>query len=114
VAAAEVDERSRRRAGKSRHDSAGRLVVDDARDDDRCPVRRVGRRRGERGTPSHESGRLIAEILPCIPDDVTVLAPTCTELLDALAQERVRITESMEQLAAAREILDRLINAGDS
>lgn len=54
----------------------------------------------------------IAEILPCIPDDVTVLAPTCPELLDALAEERVRITESMEQLAAARDILDRLIRAG--
>jgi DNA-binding transcriptional MerR regulator len=55
----------------------------------------------------------IAEILPCIPDDVTVLAPTCPELLDALAEERVRITKSMERLAAAREILDRLIHAGD-
>src|SRR3954468_9229020 len=52
----------------------------------------------------------IAEILPCIPDDVTVLAPTCPELLDVLAEERVRLTKSMEQLAAAREILDRLID----
>jgi DNA-binding transcriptional MerR regulator len=53
----------------------------------------------------------IAEILPCIPDDVTVLAPTCPELLDVLAQERARITESIEQLAAARDILDRLVQA---
>ena len=37
-----------------------------------------------------------AEILPGIPDDVTVLAPTCPELLDALADRRVRITRSME------------------
>ncbi|WIM93584.1 MerR family transcriptional regulator [Actinoplanes oblitus] len=55
----------------------------------------------------------IAEILPCVPDDVTVLAPTCPELLDALAQERIRITGSIERLAAARDILDRLIEAGD-
>lgn len=51
----------------------------------------------------------IAEILPCIPDDTTVLAPTCPELLDALAEERTRITRSIESLAAARGILDRLI-----
>jgi DNA-binding transcriptional MerR regulator len=55
----------------------------------------------------------IAEILPCIPDDVTVLAPTCPELLDALAEERTRITKSIEQLAAARDVLDRLVRAGD-
>jgi DNA-binding transcriptional MerR regulator len=51
----------------------------------------------------------IAEILPCIPDGTTVLAPTCPELLDALAGERTRITASIENLAAARDILDRLI-----
>ncbi|WP_112735687.1 MerR family transcriptional regulator [Micromonospora noduli] len=54
----------------------------------------------------------IAEILPCIPDDVTVLAPTCPELLDALAVERNRITTSIDRLAAARAVLDRLIQAG--
>ncbi|WP_422737936.1 MerR family transcriptional regulator [Micromonospora sp. WMMD729] len=54
----------------------------------------------------------IAEILPCIPNDVTVLAPTCPELLDALAVERARITASMERLGAARAVLDRLIQAG--
>ncbi|KUL25433.1 MerR family transcriptional regulator [Actinoplanes awajinensis] len=51
----------------------------------------------------------IAEILPCIPDDVTVLAPTCPELLDELAAERARITRSMQQLGAARDVLDRLL-----
>jgi DNA-binding transcriptional MerR regulator len=55
----------------------------------------------------------IAEILPCIPDDVTVLAPTCPELLDILAEERARITRSIEHLAAARAVLDRLLRAGD-
>ncbi|MEV4132883.1 MerR family transcriptional regulator [Dactylosporangium sp. NPDC049742] len=52
---------------------------------------------------------VIAEILPCVPDDTTVLAPTCPELLDGLAEERDRITRSIEKLAAARAILDRLI-----
>ncbi|MEU0556913.1 MerR family transcriptional regulator [Dactylosporangium sp. NPDC006015] len=52
---------------------------------------------------------VIAEILPCVPDDTTVLAPTCPELLDGLAEERTRITRSIEKLAAARAILDRLI-----
>jgi DNA-binding transcriptional MerR regulator len=51
----------------------------------------------------------IAEILPYVPDDTTVLAPTCPELLDALAEERTRITTSIEKLAGARGILDRLI-----
>jgi DNA-binding transcriptional MerR regulator len=53
----------------------------------------------------------IAEILPCIPDDTTVLAPTCPELLDGLGQERARITRSIDKLIAAREILDRLIQS---
>jgi DNA-binding transcriptional MerR regulator len=52
---------------------------------------------------------VIAEILPCIPDDTTVLAPTCPELLDGLAEERVRITRSIDKLTAARDVLDRLL-----
>ena len=52
---------------------------------------------------------VIAEILPCIPDDTTVFAPTCPELLDGLAEERVRITRSIDKLTAARDILDRLL-----
>lgn len=54
---------------------------------------------------------VIAEILPCIPDDTTVLAPTCPELLDGLEEERVRITRSIDELTAARNILDRLLQA---
>jgi DNA-binding transcriptional MerR regulator len=54
---------------------------------------------------------VIAEILPCIPDGTTVLAPTCPELLDGLAEERARITRSIDKLIAAREILDRLIQS---
>ena len=52
---------------------------------------------------------VIAEILPCIPDDTTVFTPTCPELLDGLAEERVRITRSIDKLTAARDILDRLL-----
>ncbi|MGX4652237.1 MerR family transcriptional regulator [Micromonospora sp. SCSIO 07396] len=55
---------------------------------------------------------VIAEILPCVPDDTTVLAPTCPELLDGLAEERARITAAMQRLAAARDILDSLIATG--
>jgi DNA-binding transcriptional MerR regulator len=53
--------------------------------------------------------RVIAEILPCVPDDTTTLAPTCPELLDGLTVERERLSASMERIAAARDILDRLI-----
>ena len=56
----------------------------------------------------------IAEILPCVPDETTVLAPSCPELLDALGEERARITRSIEKLAAARDILDRLIHSRDA
>ncbi|WP_189331480.1 MerR family transcriptional regulator [Actinoplanes ianthinogenes] len=55
---------------------------------------------------------VIAEILPCIPDDVTTLAPTCPELIDGLTEERARITSSIDKLLAARAVLDRLITSG--
>lgn len=51
----------------------------------------------------------IAEILPCVTDDTVVLAGRCPELVDGLAQERARITAQIENLIAAREILDSLI-----
>lgn len=55
---------------------------------------------------------VIAEILPCIPEDTVTLAPSCPELIDGLKDERARITGSIERLAAARTILDRLIHSG--
>ncbi|MFI1990613.1 MerR family transcriptional regulator [Actinoplanes sp. NPDC020271] len=55
---------------------------------------------------------VIAEILPCVPDEATTIAPTCPELIDGLVGERARITESIERLTAARSVLDRLIGAG--
>lgn len=52
---------------------------------------------------------VIAEILPCVADDTEVLAPTCPELLDGLAGERARITAAMDELRAARDVLDSII-----
>ena len=51
----------------------------------------------------------IAEILPNVVDDSVVLTGRCAELIDGLAQERARITASIESLVAARDILDSLI-----
>jgi DNA-binding transcriptional MerR regulator len=55
---------------------------------------------------------VIAEILPCIPEDTVVLAPRCRELLDGLTEERARISTSIDRLLAARGILDSLIQLG--
>jgi DNA-binding transcriptional MerR regulator len=57
---------------------------------------------------------VIAEILPRVADDTVVLAPTCPELLDGLAGERARITSAIDELLAARGILDSLIQDGTS
>ncbi|MFJ9647563.1 MerR family transcriptional regulator [Streptomyces sp. NPDC004244] len=51
----------------------------------------------------------VAEILPCAVDDSVVLSGTCPELLDGLAKERRRINASIDDLIAARDILDSLI-----
>ncbi|MEU9987108.1 MerR family transcriptional regulator [Streptomyces sp. NPDC048045] len=51
----------------------------------------------------------IAEILPCTVDDTVVLSGRCPELVDGLAQERDRITAAIDDLVAARDILDSLV-----
>jgi DNA-binding transcriptional MerR regulator len=51
----------------------------------------------------------IAEILPNVVDDSVVLTGRCPELHEGLAIERARITKQIEDLEAAREILDSLI-----
>lgn len=51
----------------------------------------------------------IAEILPCAIDDTVVLSGWCPELIDGLAQERERITAAIDDLIAARDILDSLL-----
>lgn len=55
---------------------------------------------------------VIAEILPCVPDETTTIAPTCPELINGLVGERARITGSIDSLLAARSVLDRLIASG--
>ncbi|MFF3654117.1 MerR family transcriptional regulator [Streptomyces olivochromogenes] len=52
---------------------------------------------------------VIAEIVPCVEDDTVVLAGRCPELLEGLAQERGRITAAIDDLTAARDILDSLV-----
>ena len=51
----------------------------------------------------------VAEILPCAVDETVVLSGKCPELLDGLARERRRIDAAIDDLIAAREILDSLI-----
>jgi DNA-binding transcriptional MerR regulator len=51
----------------------------------------------------------VAEILPCTVDDSVVLSGTCPELVDGLARERRRIDTAIDDLIAARDILDSLI-----
>jgi DNA-binding transcriptional MerR regulator len=51
----------------------------------------------------------VAEILPCAVDETVVLAGRCPELLDGLAQERRRISATIDDLLAARDILDSLV-----
>ncbi|MBP2706954.1 MerR family transcriptional regulator [Microbispora sp. RL4-1S] len=52
---------------------------------------------------------VIAEILPCTIDETVVLTGQCQELLDGLAQERARMTAAIDDMTAARDILDNLI-----
>ncbi|MGV9428304.1 MerR family transcriptional regulator [Streptomyces sp. NPDC003656] len=51
----------------------------------------------------------VAEILPGAVDDTVVLAGTCPELTDGLARERRRISTAIDDLMAARDILDSLV-----
>ncbi|MFJ3713730.1 MerR family transcriptional regulator [Streptomyces sp. NPDC090053] len=51
----------------------------------------------------------VAEILPCAVDDSVVLSGKCPELVDGLAKERRRINVAIDNLIAARDILDSLV-----
>ncbi|WP_306189644.1 MerR family transcriptional regulator [Streptomyces sp. MK5] len=51
----------------------------------------------------------VAEILPCTIDDTVVLSGRCPELIDGLANERRRIDAAIDDLIAARDILDSLV-----
>ena len=49
---------------------------------------------------------VIAEIVPCADDENVVLVGKCPELFDGLAKERLRLTAAIDDLTAARDILD--------
>ncbi|MGW7404558.1 MerR family transcriptional regulator [Streptomyces sp. NPDC054833] len=51
----------------------------------------------------------IVEIVPCVDAPDVVLAGRCPELVDGIARERARITAAIDDLTAARDILDSLV-----
>ncbi|MFC7546245.1 MerR family transcriptional regulator [Plantactinospora sp. GCM10030261] len=53
----------------------------------------------------------IASVLPCLRDDGDRLVPTCPDLLAELCAERDRIDRAIDDLAASRSALDRVIAA---
>ncbi|WP_128431774.1 MerR family transcriptional regulator [Streptomyces cyaneus] len=53
----------------------------------------------------------IADVLPCMVEEGGQLAAACPDLLVDLARERDRITAAMNELRAAREMLDAIIAA---
>jgi DNA-binding transcriptional MerR regulator len=56
---------------------------------------------------------LIREVLPCMADEGTILAPTCEEMAQDLKRERERMSRSIEELKAAHAMLDSIIHAGE-
>lgn len=53
----------------------------------------------------------IAELLPCICEESGHLVPMCPEMLIHLSRERDRLSSTIEQLGAARQRLDEVIDA---
>jgi DNA-binding transcriptional MerR regulator len=53
----------------------------------------------------------IAELLPCMVASGHGLALACHELLPGLHKERDRLTQALDELTAAREVLDSIITA---
>jgi DNA-binding transcriptional MerR regulator len=53
----------------------------------------------------------IAEVLPCMVEDGEALAPACPELATILTLDRDRISTAINDLQAARDILDAIIAA---
>ncbi|AWT41815.1 MULTISPECIES: MerR family transcriptional regulator [Streptomyces] len=55
----------------------------------------------------------IARALPCLrDDDPSHLAPVCSGLVAELRRERERITRTIDDLRASRNLLDAVIEAG--
>ncbi|QQC87914.1 MerR family transcriptional regulator [Streptomyces alfalfae] len=57
---------------------------------------------------------LIREVLPCMADQGTILAPTCEEMAQDLKRKRERLSRSIEELQAAHTMLDSIIHAGET
>ncbi|MFG2173821.1 MerR family transcriptional regulator [Streptomyces niveus] len=55
---------------------------------------------------------LIREVLPCMADEGSILAPTCEEMAQDLKHEHERLSRSIEQLQAAHAMLGSIIHAG--
>lgn len=57
------------------------------------------------------STSFIAEVLPCMVDLGDGLAPACSSLTILLGRERAKISTSIDELATARAMLDKVIAA---
>ncbi|MFB8138721.1 MerR family transcriptional regulator [Streptomyces parvus] len=57
---------------------------------------------------------LIREVLPCMADEGTILAPTCEEMAQDLRHERERMSSSIQELQAAHAMLSSIIHAGEA
>ncbi|MER5782475.1 MerR family transcriptional regulator [Streptomyces mobaraensis] len=55
---------------------------------------------------------VIARVLPCLEGDGAHMVPVCPDLVAELRGERVRITSAIDELRAARDVLDAVIAAG--
>ncbi|GIJ48161.1 transcriptional regulator [Virgisporangium aliadipatigenens] len=56
----------------------------------------------------------IGEVLPCMVTDGEALVPACPELSTVLLQDRERLTEAIDDLQAARRVLDAIIAGAGS
>ncbi|MFF9091230.1 MerR family transcriptional regulator [Streptomyces sp. NPDC014991] len=54
----------------------------------------------------------IAQVLPCVRDDGSALAPVCSDVVAELRRERERITHAIKDLQTSRGILDTVLAAG--
>ncbi|MGV9791279.1 MerR family transcriptional regulator [Streptomyces sp. NPDC003435] len=53
----------------------------------------------------------IAAVLPCLREEADRLVPTCPDLLQHLHEERVRITQAIQDLQTSRAALTHVIEA---
>ncbi|MFI1015140.1 MerR family transcriptional regulator [Streptomyces sp. NPDC020965] len=57
------------------------------------------------------STHTIAELMPCMVDDGSLLVPACPDMLSDLHRERDRLSDTAAGLLAARDVLDTIIEA---